>query len=78
MPDIKTGSVEMAAEKLEILNPAETPPFLPDTDGYEISEENRLKYRYIDLRRSRLQKNLEMRHKVNKFIRDYLDGKKFR
>ncbi len=75
--NIKTGSVEMSGEKMEILNSSETPPFLPDTDGYEIGEENRLKYRYIDLRRSRLQKNLEMRHKVNKFIRDYLTGKNF-
>lgn len=76
-PDIKTGSVEMVAEKLEILNSSETPPFLADTNGYEINEETRLKYRYIDLRRPRLQKNLEMRHKVNKFIRDYLTEKKF-
>ena len=75
--DIKTGSVEMSAEKMEVLNSSETPPFLPDTNGYEIGEENRLKYRYIDLRRPRLQKNLEMRHKVNKFIRDYLTGKNF-
>ncbi len=75
--DIKTGSVEMSGEKMEILNSSKTPPFLPNTNGYEIGEENRLKYRYIDLRRSRLQKNLEMRHKVNKFIRDYLTGKNF-
>ena len=49
-PDIKTGLIEMQAGKLEILNPAETPPFSPDADGYEINEETRLKYRYIDLR----------------------------
>jgi aspartyl-tRNA synthetase len=76
-PNIKTGSVEMAAEKLEILNPSETPPFLPDTDGYEINEETRLKYRYIDLRRPRLAKNLRLRHKIIKEIRDFLDSKGF-
>ena len=76
-PSIKTGLIEMSAEKLEILNPAETPPFLPDTDGYEINEETRLKYRYLDLRRPRLTKNLETRHKVIKYIRDYLDAKGF-
>ncbi len=75
--EIKTGSIEMSAEKLEILNPAETPPFLPDTDGYEINEETRLKYRYLDLRRQRLAKNLETRHKIIKHIRDYLDEKGF-
>ena len=50
---------------------------MPDTNGYEISEENRLKYRYIDLRRERLVKNLELRHKMIKHIRDYLDSKGF-
>ncbi len=76
-PELKTGSVEMQAEKLEILNPAETPPFLPDTNGYEINEETRLKYRYIDLRRPRIAKNLRMRHKLIKHIRDYLDAEGF-
>ena len=76
-PNIKTGSVELAAEKLEILNPSETPPFLPDTNGYEINEETRLKYRYLDLRRPRLAKNLKMRHKVIKHIRDYFDSQGF-
>ncbi len=75
--ELKTGSIEMQAEKLEILNPSETPPFLPDTDGYEINEETRLKYRYLDLRRPRLAKNLEIRHKVLKFIRDFLTDKNF-
>ncbi len=71
-PALKTGLIEMAAEKIEILNPAETPPFLPDTDGYEINEENRLKYRYIDLRRDRLQKNLRMRDNVINFFRNHM------
>jgi aspartyl-tRNA synthetase len=76
-PNIKTGSVEMAAEKLEILNASETPPFFPDTDGYEINEETRLKYRYLDLQRSRMKKNLESRHKAIKFMRDFLTAKGF-
>ena len=76
-PALKTGLIEMAAEKIEILNPAETPPFFPDTDGYEINEENRLKYRYIDLRRPRLSNNIKIRHKMIKHIRDYLDAEDF-
>jgi aspartyl-tRNA synthetase len=75
--NLKTGLIEMAAEKLEILNPSETPPFLPDTDGHEINEEIRLKYRYIDLRRPRLAKNIRMRHKLIKHIRDYFDAEGF-
>ena len=76
-PEIETGNFEIRAEKLEILNPAETPPLAVDTDGYEIGEEVRLKYRYLDLRRPRLQKNLRMRAKIIKFIRDFLTEKDF-
>ncbi len=72
-----TGLIEMSAENLEVLSRAETPPFLPNTDGYEINEETRLKYRYLDLRRPRLYKNLEVRHKITKKISDYLDAKGF-
>lgn len=76
-PELKTGLIEMQAEKIEILNNAITPPFSPDANGYEINEETRLKYRYIDLRRPRLQKNLKMRHRLIKYIRDYLDDEGF-
>ena len=76
-PDIKTGLIEMQAGKLEILNPAEPPPFSPDADGYEINEETRLKYRYIDLRRPRLAKNIRMRHEAIKHIRDFFDANGF-
>lgn len=74
---IETGRIEMLAESLEIFSRAETLPFPIDTDGREISEDNRLKYRYLDLRRQRLQKNLIMRHKVFNFIRKYLTNEGF-
>ncbi|MBI2591198.1 MAG: aspartate--tRNA ligase [Candidatus Brennerbacteria bacterium] len=72
-----TGKVEVAAENLEILNPAKTPPFNLDGDGYDINEEIRLKYRYLDLRRERLQKNLKLRHQAIGFIRDFLAKRDF-
>ncbi|MEK7555622.1 MAG: aspartate--tRNA ligase [Patescibacteria group bacterium] len=76
-PEIETGDFEIQVENLEILNQAETPPLAVDTDGYEIGEEVRLKYRYLDLRRPRLQKNLKMRAKIIKFIRDFLTERDF-
>lgn len=76
-PDLPTGSIEVEAAGLEILNEAKTPPFDVDSDGYGIGEDNRLKYRYLDLRRPRLQKNLELRHKAVKFIRDFMHEKGF-
>ncbi|MEK7075925.1 MAG: amino acid--tRNA ligase-related protein, partial [Patescibacteria group bacterium] len=76
-PEIETGNFEIQAEKLEILNPAEALPINIETDGYEISEDVRMKYRYLDLRRSRLQKNLRTRAEIIKFIRDFLTEKDF-
>jgi len=76
-PGLESGQWEVKGEQLEILAQAQTPPFAFDNDGYQIGEENRLKYRYLDLRRPRLQKNLKLRHQVIKFIRDYLDKKNF-
>jgi len=75
--DIETGMVEIKPDSLEILNEARTPPFALDTDGHEIGEENRMKYRYLDLRRKRMQNNLTLRHRVIKHIRDFLDEKGF-
>ncbi|MDO8555041.1 MAG: aspartate--tRNA ligase [bacterium] len=75
--ELESGKVELSVKELEILNKAETPPFDLDTDGYEIGEENRLRYRYLDLRRQRLQNNLKMRHKAINFIRDYLTSREF-
>ncbi|MFA6254909.1 MAG: aspartate--tRNA ligase [Patescibacteria group bacterium] len=74
---IATGTVEMRGEELEILNEAKTPPFELDKDTSQVSEEIRLKYRYLDLRSERMKNNMIMRHRVVKFIRDYLDQQGF-
>jgi len=75
--NLPTGEIELKVEKLEILNKAETPPFTLETDGYEIGEDNRLKYRYVDLRRERMKNNLILRHKVIQFIRNFLSERGF-
>jgi len=74
---IETGKVELSVEKLTVLSKAETLPFTIDTDGMEINEEVRMKYRYLDLRRERLKKNLITRSKSAKFIRDFLTNEGF-
>jgi aspartyl-tRNA synthetase len=71
------GGVEIEVTDIEFLNKAETPPIDPTGDGKEIGEEHRLKYRYVDLRRPRMQKNIRNRHKVVKLIRDYFDTQNF-
>lgn len=68
---IETGGVEMAVESLAVLAKAQTLPFDVSTDGMEINEEIRMKYRYLDLRRPRLQRNLIMRQKVTNFARAF-------
>jgi aspartyl-tRNA synthetase len=71
-PSLPTGEIEVVVNKLEVLNPSKPLPFLINKD--EDTDENvRLKYRYLDLRRERMQNNLVLRHKVIKFMRDYLD-----
>jgi len=69
---IETGKVELEAEKLEILAEAKTLPFSIEGDGYEINEEKRMKYRYLDLRRKRMRRNLQSRQKVIQFVREFL------
>jgi len=71
-PKIETGKIELEAENLEILNKAKTLPFSIDNDGYEINEEKRLKYRYLDIRRERMKNNLIWRQKVIQFMREFL------
>jgi len=74
-PGLRSGEVEVLAHELEILNPAATPPFMMDDET--ISEEVRLRYRYLDLRREPMQKALRLRHRTAKAVRDYLDGHGF-
>lgn len=76
-PNIATGEVELRAARLEVLNKAQTPPFALDTAGTEINEELRMQYRYLDLRRPRLQNNLKLRHQIIQFIRNWLSEKSF-
>jgi aspartyl-tRNA synthetase len=73
---LPTGEVEVVAHKLEILNPSETPPF-PIEDGIDTSEELRLTYRYLDLRRPEMASKLRTRHKVGKAVRDFFDSEGF-
>ncbi len=73
--EIETGEFEIQAEELEILNESEALPIGIDTNGYEIGEDSRMKYRYLDLRRERLNKNIKTRAKIEKFIRDFLTEK---
>ncbi len=75
-PAMETGEIEVIAEKLVILNEAETTPF-PISDKTEASEELRLKYRYLDLRRKEMQNNLLLRHKMYQIVRKYFDSKNF-
>ncbi|MBU0708785.1 aspartate--tRNA ligase, partial [Patescibacteria group bacterium] len=74
---IKTGTVEVEARKLGIISKSEEAPFPLDTDGREIDENIRLKYRYLDLRRERLQYTLRLRHRAIQFIRDFLTKREF-
>jgi aspartyl-tRNA synthetase len=71
-PKLATGEIEVVAQKLELLNAAETPPILLDEhDSEKTNEEIRLKYRYIDLRRPRMQHIMRTRSRITKFARDY-------
>lgn len=76
-PKLPTGTVEVQIEKLTIISPAKELPFPIDTDGYEIGEEIRLKYRYLDLRRPRLQKNMKVRSNYVQAAREYLFSQGF-
>lgn len=74
--NIATGMIEVMAEEIEVLNFAKTPPFYIQ-DNIDTDENLRLKYRYLDLRRPEMQRNLILRHKVTKLMRDYLDSRDF-
>lgn len=74
--NIPTGEIEIIAESLEILNSAEVPPFTieDETDG---GDDIRMKYRYLDLRRNSVRKNLELRHRIVMLVRQFLDNQNF-
>ena len=74
--ELPTGAVEVEAHALELLNRAQPPPFAVNEDG-AVDEQLRLRYRYLDLRRSRMTRNLQLRHRIAKAIRDFLDGEGF-
>jgi aspartyl-tRNA synthetase len=74
-PRLATGAVELIAETLEVLNPAETPPFPLDDPG--VNEDLRLTHRYLDLRRPAMLDNLRQRHRLCQAVRGYLDGEGF-
>ncbi len=75
-PKLPTGEIEIIASSTRILNPSLTPPFYINED-VEVDENVRLKYRYLDLRRERMRDNLILRHKVIKYMRDFLDERGF-
>ena len=75
-PNLDTGEIELAAEKLWILSEAKTTPFVIEDDT-NASEDLRLKYRYLDLRRPRLQENFRVRHQISMAIRTYMDREGF-
>ncbi|MGQ9833191.1 MAG: aspartate--tRNA ligase [Candidatus Villigracilaceae bacterium] len=76
-PNIATGEIEVIASQVRILNPSKTPPLYISNDKEEPDENLRLKYRYLDLRRERMKRNVELRHEVVLFIRNYLSQRGF-
>ncbi|MEK7610437.1 MAG: aspartate--tRNA ligase [Patescibacteria group bacterium] len=76
-PNVINGRIEIEVKTIAVLNQTTTPPFDLTTDGYEIGEEERLRFRYLDLRRPRLRANLTFRHRINKLIRDFLSVRDF-
>lgn len=76
-PNLPTGKIEVQAENITLISKAEAPAIPVDGDGYKIEEAARLKHRYLDLRRPRLQKNLKFRAKTSKLVREYLDNQDF-
>lgn len=76
-PKLDTGTIEVEVKGLKILSNARELPFPIDTDGYEINEEIRMKYRYLDIRRPRMTRNLRLRSQMTTFIRNFLTSRDF-
>src|SRR4029453_17274194 len=75
-PKVQTGEIEVAVREIRLLNDAKTPPF-PIADESGVAEDTRLKYRYLDLRRARMQHNITLRHRATMEIRKYFDSQGF-
>lgn len=76
-PDMATGTIELGAERIEVISQAQTPPFEIHDTHAPAGEEVRMQYRYLDLRSERMQGNLHFRHRFIKALRDYLDARGF-
>lgn len=76
-PNLKTGRIEIQAESVDVLSAAKTPPFAISDQAAEVSEDIRLKHRYLDLRRPEMFNSLKMRHNVTKAVRRFLDDNGF-
>jgi aspartyl-tRNA synthetase len=76
-PDLETGTIEIEAKEINVLSESKVSPFDIDSDGRDINEEIRLKYRYIDLRRERMQNNLKQRFLMSQFCRNFLAQENF-
>ncbi len=76
-PDLATGDIDIVADEIEILNRSHTPPFYINKDEGALDEALRMRHRYLDLRRDKMQENILLRHQTVKFIRDYLDAEDF-
>ena len=72
-PNLPTGAIEIAVHELDILNVAETPPFIIEDDS-KVDEEVRMRYRYLDLRRPKVAKVMQLRHRVTQTVREYMDS----
>jgi aspartyl-tRNA synthetase len=76
-PRMETGEIEVIATQIVVLNPSRTLPFMVSGEEQDVDDNMRLKYRYLDLRRERMSRNMILRHQVVKFMRDYLDKQGF-
>lgn len=76
-PRMETGEIEVIATQVVVLNPSRTLPFMVSGEEQDVDDNMRLKYRYLDLRRERMSRNMILRHRVVKFMRDYLDTQGF-
>ena len=76
-PKLPTGEIEVRADQITVFNRAKTPPFPLDEDAEKVDEELKLTYRYLDLRRPHMQRNLIQRHKIINTVRNFLDGENF-